>query len=89
MNIETDRLILRPFEEKDYPYFLEVFSDAEVAKFIGGVKPPETIWRLLASYIGHYHMKGYGKMAVVEKETKEFLGSTGLWDYGILHLGLN
>lgn len=77
---ETERLILRPFEEKDYPYFLEVFSDAEVAKFIGGVKAPEQIWRLLATYIGHYHMKSYGKMAVVEKSTNEFLGSTGLWN---------
>ncbi len=78
--LETDRLLLRAFQASDFQYFETCFSDPETAKFIGGVKNREQAWRLLASYIGHWQMKGYGQMAVVEKSTKRFLGCAGLWD---------
>ena len=80
IHLETERLLLREFKAADFPHFKTVFTNPETARYIGGVKNQEQIWRLLACYIGHWQMKGYGKMAVVEKETQRFVGCAGLWD---------
>jgi len=77
--LTTDRLILRQFRESDFTFFKEFFSDEKMAKYVGGIYSPEEAWRLMASYIGHWKLKGFGYLAVVEKETDEFAGCAGLW----------
>ena len=77
--LNTERLILRQWHESDFTYFIEFFSDEKMAKYVGGVHTPEEAWRLMASYIGHWQLKGFGYLAVVEKSTGDFIGSTGLW----------
>lgn len=79
MELETDRLILRQFCATDFEYFSNYFEDATLTKFIGGIKNKEQAWRLMATYIGHWQIKGFGKMAVVEKATNKFAGCAGLW----------
>ena len=80
MELETDRLVLRQWRAVDFEYFVTYFSDEGLSKYIGGIKNREEAWRLLATYIGHWQLKGFGYMAVEEKETNKFLGCTGLWN---------
>lgn len=79
--IETKRLILREWrEDKDLDPVVAYFSDASAVRFLGGVKEREAVWRLLASYIGHYHMLGYSYWAVEEKESGDLAGAVGIWN---------
>ena len=78
--LHTERLLLRPPKARDYDAFVRFFADARQAEHVGGVKDPEQCWRLLASYIGHWSMKGYGYMAVEERHSGDFMGCVGLWD---------
>ncbi len=79
LTLETERLLLRQFADSDDIYFVDFFSDARMAKYVGGVQTPEEAWRLMASYIGHWQLKGFGYFAVQEKETSDFVGCSGLW----------
>ena len=78
--IATERLLLRPWSEADYPEMLRFFSDPETANFVGGTKNEEEVWRLLATYIGHLQLKGYSYLAIEEKSTGALVGAAGLWN---------
>lgn len=78
--LETPRLYLRLFEGRDWDALCEMFNDEECVRYT--VKTPLTnwqTWRTLASYLGHWHLRGYGPYAVVEKSTGEMIGPVGLW----------
>ncbi len=77
--LATERLILRPWRESDFTCFFEFFSDETTSKYVGGIQTEEEAWRLMASYIGHWQLKGFGYLAVDEKTTGEFVGCVGLW----------
>ena len=77
--IETNRLTIRQWKGSDFIYFNQMFSDPDASRFIGGVLDNESAWRLMASYIGHFQLKGFGYCAVESKSDKKFLGSVGLW----------
>ena len=77
--LDTQRLKLRQLSETDFVYFHEVYSDEETSRFIGGIKSLEDSWRIMASYLGHWQLKGYGYYAVEEKSTGSFIGCAGLW----------
>ena len=76
---ETARLLLRPWLASDFEPLATYFADPGLAKYVGGVKTKEEAWRLLASYIGHWQLKGYGYWAVEEKSSQQFVGGVGLW----------
>lgn len=78
-SLETSRLRLRQWQTSDFEYFEAYFGREETAKYVGGTKTKEEAWRLLATYIGHWQLKGFGYMAVEEKGTEKFIGSVGLW----------
>ncbi len=80
--LETDRLIFRQWQESDYSDFAQYFADPERTRYLGGVKNAEEAWRLLATYIGHYQLRGYSYLAIEEKSTGNWLGSIGLWNSG-------
>ncbi|MEL6575523.1 MAG: GNAT family N-acetyltransferase [Pseudomonadota bacterium] len=76
--IETERLVLRAPAEADYAAWL-AFNETERTAFVGGRVPRNTVWRGLASYLGHWALRGYGMWAVDLKETGEFCGNVGPW----------
>ena len=78
--IETDRLKFRQWQESDFDEVAQYFAVDENVKFVGGRKNAEEAWRLIATYIGHYHLKGYSYPAVVEKSTGKLIGTVGLWN---------
>ncbi len=81
ISLETERLLLRKWNEsKDLPFLLEFFSNETYSHFVGGPKRPEAIFRLMASYIGHYVLRGYSFWAVEDKATCDCIGAVGLWN---------
>ena len=77
--LETDRLNFRQWQESDFSSFSSYFDDEETAKYVGGKKTKEEAWRLMAAYVGHYQLKGFGYLAIEEKSTAKLVGCVGLW----------
>lgn len=76
--IETPRLILRQWEQKDYEPYTSLNCDPEVMKYFPSVKSPdETLAQIkrISEAIGRH---GYGFWAVERKDNHHFIGFTGL-----------
>lgn len=76
---ETERLILRKFLISDADEFYSLNSDLEVLKFTGDV-PFSSIKEaeLFLNNYSDYKINGFGRWAVILKETNKFLGWCGL-----------
>ncbi len=84
--IETDRLVLRPYNTTDFEDYLKMVSDSKVVQFLGGQPmPAEDAWNRLLRYAGHWALFGFGMFAVFERATGFFIGDTGVADF---HRGL-
>ena len=77
--IETDRLLLRMPREDDFPVYRAFFADAEASHFYGGPLDEGRAWRVLASDLGHWALRGYGRWAVEVKASGAMIGGCGLW----------
>lgn len=80
MKLETERLILRQFEEADFERVFLIDSDPEVMKYIG--VPPLTdineSKEVIQMIRKQYEENGVGRLAVVEKESGLVVGWSGL-----------
>ena len=79
--IETERLILRPFELSDIEAAYELNLDREVSKYTGdgGVVSKQEIERRIVEHVlGDYKKYGYGRLAVEFKGESSFIGFAGL-----------
>jgi len=79
--IETERLILRPHRLEDFDTYVEMWSDPDVVRFIGG-RPSdrEATWSRFLRHVGSWHHLGFGFFAIEEKETGLFVGDAGFLD---------
>lgn len=79
-SIETDRLLLRMIRADDLDLFASLLSDPDVVKYVGNGKPAgrEEAARALESIIKHWETHGFGRWAVVDKSSGEFIGFGGL-----------
>jgi RimJ/RimL family protein N-acetyltransferase len=77
--LETERLTLRPWRQSDFEPFADFYSDPETAVFVGGTCGRNDAWRRMATYVGHWHLRGYGFWALEDKSTGGFVGYAGLW----------
>lgn len=78
--LETERLTFRAPIAADFEMFC-AFALSERAQFVGGGPDKDTghAWRMLATIIGHWQLRGYGCFAVVRKDTGAPIGSMGPW----------
>jgi RimJ/RimL family protein N-acetyltransferase len=78
--LETDRLIHREFTLDDLEKLIEMRSDDDVIKYLGGriLQNPEAITKRMDFYIGCYKKYGFGMNAMIWKETGEMIGWSGL-----------
>ena len=77
--IETSRLYLREFELSDARKMFELNSDKEVIKYTGDdhfTSESEAL-NFIKNY-DHYKAHGFGRWAVILKETNTFIGWNGL-----------
>jgi RimJ/RimL family protein N-acetyltransferase len=80
-HLETPRLTLRPFAPGDAPRVHRVYSDAEVMRYVatGPMADLSVTERLLADYDAHQKRLGYSFWAVIERESGELIGDSGLY----------
>jgi ribosomal-protein-alanine N-acetyltransferase len=80
VEIETARLVLRPFTRADEPALAGLYADPAVTRFLpASTRPPaERAARVVHFFTEHWERYGYGVWAVVEKETGDVLGQCGL-----------
>lgn len=77
--IETERLILRELNVMDAEHFYNLNSDIEVMKYTGD-KPFNSIQsaKLFLENYTDYQKNGFGRWAVMDKKSNQFLGWCGL-----------
>ena len=81
LHIETERLILRPFDLQDIVPAYEMNLDAEVSKYTGDggvVSMEETERRIKEDVFSDYQKHGFGRLAVQLKGGPRFIGFAGL-----------
>ena len=77
--LRSERLLLRQFRESDFEEFAAQYADPEACRFIGGLQSREDAWRRMASFIGHWQLRGYGFWALERLDNGAFIGACGLW----------
>lgn len=77
--LTTERLVLRAPEAADFPVYRDFFGDAEASHFYGGPMEADRAWRVLATDLGHWALRGYGRWSIVEKASGAMVGGCGLW----------
>jgi RimJ/RimL family protein N-acetyltransferase len=75
----TNRLHLRAFRAADVEPYVAMMADPEVTRYIGDGRAlgREEAWRQLATFTGHWVLRGFGLWAVEERASGEFLGRIG------------
>jgi RimJ/RimL family protein N-acetyltransferase len=78
--LETDRLHLRMFRPDDLDRLAALILDPDVMRYVGNGRPGtrEEADVALKSIIRHWETHGFGRWAVVDKETQNFVGFGGL-----------
>lgn len=81
---ETDRLILRQWQESDRPIFREIETDPAVMEFYPKIRTEKEGKAFVDAQIKSIDEQGYGLWAVELKGTGEFIGYVGLirWEEG-------
>lgn len=80
--IQTERLLLRPFDAEDVPAWAAMHADAVFASTLGIPYPlsAEDTWRSLAMHIGQWTLRGFGMWAVAERAApRTLVGRVGFY----------
>jgi RimJ/RimL family protein N-acetyltransferase len=77
MQIETDRLLLRPLTIADLEEFLALHAEPEVIATLGPCSRSTAVERL-NNYELEWQERGYGLVALLERDTGRFVGRSGL-----------
>lgn len=80
IHIETQRLIIRDLEKQDAEGIFDLDSDPDVHEFLGKhpIKTMEQASKVIEFIRKQYIDNGIGRWAVIDKETNDFIGWTGL-----------
>ena len=77
--LETERLRLRAPQLGDWEAMSDFYA-SEHSQFVGGPTTAEQTWRILATETGHWALRGFGRWALEEKATGNYVGNCGLWE---------
>jgi ribosomal-protein-alanine N-acetyltransferase len=75
LELETDRLILRPLVESDWDLAVEMFTDPEVMKFVAEVSSEENVAEEMKAYVRRGAGGRIGVWCVLCRQTDEKLGT--------------
>lgn len=78
IHLETDRLILREWEEKDRTPFARMNADPMVMEYFPRHLDEKASNKLMDRFQDNIEKQGYGPYAMEEKGTGEFVGFAGL-----------
>ncbi len=77
VEVHTDRLLLRPPRQEDFPAWAAFAADPEAMTFLGGVQPAPVAWRGFLSAVGGWHVQGFGIFSAIERATGDWVGRIG------------
>jgi ribosomal-protein-alanine N-acetyltransferase len=78
LELETDRLLLRPLAQGDWDLALEMFTDPEVMEFVADVISEEALAAEMKAFIRRGAGGRVGVWCVLQRETGEKLGTAVL-----------
>lgn len=78
MQLETERLILRRWQDSDLAPFAAITSDREVRRYYPNVLTKEETISLIERIESNFQKEGFGLWALELKSSGEFIGYTGL-----------
>ena len=82
VQIETERLVMRPPRAGDFTSYFEMCADAETFRFSErGPMSCDEAWSRLLRHAGHWSLLGHGLFTLVDKESGRFAGEAGLGDF--------
>ncbi len=78
--LETERLLIRPYTHNDLEELIEMRTDPEVYRYLGGPERQNRveITKRLDFYMQCYEKLGFGMSAMIWKENGETIGGSGL-----------
>lgn len=80
--LATARLRLRGHRRDDLDACLAMWSDPDVARYIGGQPSPrDAVWLRIMQYVGHWALRGFGYWLVEERASGRFVGEVGVADF--------
>ena len=82
IQLETERLLLRMWVLDDFESYAQMSADPEVMRFLAPAGKPMTrfdIWRTFSALVGHWHLRGFGMFAVIERNSGNLIGRIGPW----------
>ncbi len=77
--LETERLILRAFRDEDHDAVADFYANDPGAAYVGGSTDRRGAWRVIATFVGHWQLRGFGPLAIEDKATQRWLGWCNLW----------
>jgi RimJ/RimL family protein N-acetyltransferase len=79
--IATDRLRLRAFKTSDLDAYAAMRANPEVTRYLGTGRPstPIEVWRMIATFLGQWPLRGYGVWACENIHGSAFIGSVGIF----------
>lgn len=78
MEIETERLILRPFREEDLDEEFSIVGDPDTMSFYPRAYTKAEVAKAIAENIRTFETSGYGLFAVMDKHSGEYVGDCGI-----------
>ncbi|MDQ8202697.1 GNAT family N-acetyltransferase [Pelagicoccus sp. SDUM812003] len=78
MEIETARLILRPFREEDLDDEFSILGDPETMSFYPRPYTKAEVAGVIAQNIQTYESSGYGLFAAIDKRSGRYVGDCGI-----------
>jgi [ribosomal protein S5]-alanine N-acetyltransferase len=76
--IVTERLELRQFGESDIPGAIDLMSDLEATRFIGGPRSPSSTRESVHRMRDAFTSRGWGTLAIVRRSNNEYIGYCGV-----------
>ena len=77
---ETERLILRQFQDEDWKDLHEYYSSEEATRYtVGRAFSEGESWRIMSAMLGHWVLRGYGPYAMEDKCSGKVIGTAGFW----------
>lgn len=78
VRLETRRLILREWEEKDFSEFARMNADPLIMEYLPRILDEVSSRKLFERFQQHFNTYGYGQFVIEHKPSSAFLGFAGL-----------
>ena len=76
--LRTDRLVLRPFRERDLQGYLDYYCSDDRTAGVGGAKPKYVVIERFYAMEGQWAIRGFGRYAIALDDASPAIGHTGV-----------